>query len=123
MKINPVAASSTPWNVAESGSSALVAHTNADHAHQISASTSPARPSPAQVSSWLNNVMTCVTAKTNTRSHRSSTGVVDRSALASASFCSVGSAATRGVSNSLRARAPTIARRAGAPLGRLGWLR
>src|SRR5881275_3063211 len=58
---------------------ALAAHTNADQDHHTSAKTSIERPKPAQVKSRESNVVTWVTANTNTRSQRSSTGVVRRS--------------------------------------------
>ena len=60
-------------------SCAFAAHTNADHAHHTSASTSIERPRPAHVRSLASSVVTWVTAKTNTRSHSSSTGLVRRS--------------------------------------------
>ena len=84
MKMRPVATSSTARKMRASGSCAFVAQTNADHAHQTSARTSIARPKPAQSRSRRSNVVTCVTAKTKTRSHRSSIGVVRRSATTSA---------------------------------------
>src|SRR5205823_6530161 len=67
---------STARTGGSSGSCAFVAQTKADHAHHTSASTSIARPNPAQVRSWYSSVETWVMAKTNTRSQNSSTGVV-----------------------------------------------
>src|SRR5947209_4715075 len=62
-----------------SSSSALAAHTNADQAHHTSASNNNERPTDGQVRSRLIVVDTCVTAKTNTRSHSSSRELVRRS--------------------------------------------
>ena len=81
MKISSVAAKRTALSVADSVSWALAAQTKADHAHQTSARTSIALPNPAHERSWASSVVTCVTAKTKTRSHRSSTGLVRRSSL------------------------------------------
>jgi len=65
--------------VRDAVSCAFAAQTKADHAHQISASASSERPSPAQERSRDSSVVTCVIAKTKTRSQRSSTGLVRRS--------------------------------------------
>ena len=78
-KMRTIASSSDPRRTGESLSCALAAHTNADHAHHTSASTSIERPNPAQVSECASSAVTCVTAKTKTRSQRSSTGLVRRS--------------------------------------------
>ena len=69
-------------------SCAFAAQTKADHAHHTSARTSIERPSPAHVRSLASSSVTWVTAKTNTRSHSSSTGLVRRSSA-------IGSVATR----------------------------
>src|SRR3954453_3075540 len=79
MKINTIAASSTARRVASSSPSALAAQTKADQAHQTRARTIIDRPRPAHVRSRDRSAATWVTAKTNTRSHSSSTGVVRRS--------------------------------------------
>src|SRR4029078_7213664 len=63
------------------GSVAFAAHTNADHAHQISASTNSPSPAPSHVRWCEMSDVTCVTAKTKTRSQSSSTGDVRRSSL------------------------------------------
>jgi hypothetical protein len=80
MKIGTIATSRTARRVGASSDSALAAHTYADHAHHISASTSIERASAVHVRSADRSVVTWVTANTNTRSHSSSTGVVRRSA-------------------------------------------
>src|SRR5437764_3479578 len=80
-RINREASSKTPRSTAASGSWALVAHTNADHAHHTSARTSIERPKPVQDRLDPSRVVTWVTANTNTRSHRSSTAPVERSGI------------------------------------------
>src|SRR3954449_5486667 len=70
---------STTRNRRESSSSALAAQTNADQAHQTNASNNNERPTVGQARSSLIVVETCVTAKTKTRSHSNSTGLVRRS--------------------------------------------
>jgi hypothetical protein len=55
-----------------STSIASVSHAYADHAHQMSANTSAARPNPAADVSSMTSVVTCVNAKTKTRSKKSS---------------------------------------------------
>jgi hypothetical protein len=47
MKVKIIARKSTPRARSSSGSWEFIAQTNADHAHQTSASTSMARPNPA----------------------------------------------------------------------------
>jgi hypothetical protein len=47
MKVKIIARKSTPRTRSSSGSLAFIAQTNADQAHQTSASTSIARPNPA----------------------------------------------------------------------------
>ena len=78
-KMNTVATSSVGRTTGESAGLAFTTHTKADHAHHISASTSIARPKPAQLCSRESSVVTWVTANTNTRSQNSSTGLVRRS--------------------------------------------
>ncbi len=79
MKMSTVESSSTTRSTGESPASALAAHTNADHAHHTSASTSIASPNRVHPTSSNSSVVTCVIANTNTRSHRSSTGELRRS--------------------------------------------
>src|SRR3979490_2741657 len=79
MKMRTIASRSASRSVGAAVSCAFAAHTNADHAHQTRARTSIERPKPAHVRSWASSAVTCVTAKTKTRSQRSSTGLVRRS--------------------------------------------
>ena len=65
------AAPTTP----SSGSMVFVSQAYAVHGHQSAARTSTPRPIPANVGSFASNVATCVNAKTNTRSKKSSRGV------------------------------------------------
>ena len=85
-------------SIRDCSSCALAAHTNADHAHHTRARTSIASPNRAQLVSCASSVVTWVTAKTKTRSHSNSTGVVRRSAAGSAGVgagrSSAGSCAT-----------------------------
>src|SRR4051812_13624971 len=81
MKIETSARTRAARKVVLAGSVAFAAQTNADHAHQIRASSNRPCPSPSQLSSSEMSDVTCVTAKTKTRSQRSSTGAVRRSAL------------------------------------------
>ncbi len=81
MKMAMVAQSRLRVIARELAAWALLAHTKADHAHQMRARTSIARASPAQVRSLASSVVTWVTANTNTRSHSSSTGLVRRSSI------------------------------------------
>ena len=55
-------------------STSFVSHAYAAHAHQIDASTSMPRSSPPQDRSWASRAVTCVRAKTKTRSKNSSSG-------------------------------------------------
>src|ERR1700733_440064 len=96
-------------SVGEPATCAFAAHTNADHAHHTSASTSIARPNPRQVRSRHSSVVTCVIANTNTRSHSSSTGL-DRRSSAVSGGVSYAISSTRGVSRWLGA-SPAVTRR------------
>jgi hypothetical protein len=58
-----------------SGSISLVSHVYAAHAHHSAASTMTARATPCQVVSSASIPVTCVIAKTKTRSKNSSSGV------------------------------------------------
>jgi hypothetical protein len=76
-------------------SSAFAAHTNADHVHQTSAGTIIPCAKPVPLRSFAISVVTCVTAKTNTRSHSSSTGsscAPSRSDHPGVSFAGIGNA-------------------------------
>src|SRR3954447_10592654 len=84
-KVRIIATNSSARTWDARGSCAFVTHTNADHAHHTSASTSMARPKPAQVRSCTRRVETWVTANTKTRSQNSSTEDVRLSAAAEAS--------------------------------------
>ena len=77
--MNPIPASSDRRTGRELSSSAFTAHTNADQAHQTSASATIASPSPPHVRWLRSSVVTCVIANTNTRSHSSSIGLTRRS--------------------------------------------
>ena len=79
MKMKTVASSRHSRRLGAVVGCAFAAQTNADHAHQISASASIERPKPDQVKSRESSEVTCVTANTNTRSHNSSSGLVRRS--------------------------------------------
>src|SRR4051812_24964415 len=83
MKIETSEATRAKRKVALRGSVAFAAHTNADQAHQMRASTTRPWPTPSQLSSSVMSAVTCDIAKTKTRSQRSSTGAVLRSALES----------------------------------------
>src|SRR5262245_22849239 len=58
-----------------SGFRVFVSHAYAAHAHQSAASTTRPRSSPPQVGSRESSAVTCVIAKTKTRSKKSSSGV------------------------------------------------
>src|SRR4051812_38639373 len=75
MKMEIIEISRAARSASPSGSAALAAHTNADHAHQISASTSSPRPAPRQLSSCVISAVTWVTANTKTRSRGARPGL------------------------------------------------
>src|SRR4051794_17470999 len=64
-----------PHTSASSGSTEFVSHANDAHGHQSAPRISSPWPSPLQVGSSESTVVTCVNAKTNTRSKKSSSGV------------------------------------------------
>src|SRR5690242_12246373 len=85
MKITAVEMSRQTRTVPDVAVWAFAAHTNADQAHQTSASTSIERANQPHVRSCDSSDETSVTAKTKTRSHSSSTGVVRCSGSAASS--------------------------------------
>jgi hypothetical protein len=78
-KMNTVASSMFKRSARELVGCALAAQTNADHAHQMSASASIDSPNLVQLGRLASSVVTCVIANANTRSHSISIGVVRRS--------------------------------------------
>ena len=78
MSIAAIAANTTRRTPPSSGSRVLVSQAYADQAHHSAPSSSTPRRRPPHVGLRERNVVTCVMAKTTTRSKKSSSGVTRR---------------------------------------------
>jgi hypothetical protein len=77
MNIAPVATSKAASRAPSSGSIVFVSHAYDAQAHHTAVRIKNACPSPLHVGLWDSSVVTCVKAKTNTRSKKSSSGATD----------------------------------------------
>src|SRR4051794_30587728 len=74
MSMAAIAANITMRTPPSSGSTVLVSHAYADHAHHSTLSSRPPRSTPPHVGSLCSRVVTSVKANTKTRSKNSSSG-------------------------------------------------